>query len=48
MVVKKVKGGYKVAKEGGGGYFSKKPQSKKKAEEQLKAIEANKHKKRRK
>ena len=44
MTVKKVRGGYKVLKEHGGGYFSKKPQTKQKAEAQLRAIEAGKHK----
>jgi hypothetical protein len=46
MTVKKVKGGYKVVSEDGSGRtFSKKPQSKAQAEAQLRAIEANKHKK---
>lgn len=43
MTVKKVKGGYKVVSPQGHA-FSKKPQSKKKAQSQLNAIEANKHK----
>lgn len=45
MTLERVKGGYKIRKEHGSGYFSKKPQSKEKAEAQLRAIEANKHKK---
>lgn len=43
MSVKKVKGGYKVVKEHGKGTFSKKPQTKAKAQAQLRAIEAHKH-----
>jgi len=42
--VVKVPGGYKVKKENSNKTFSKKPQSKEKAEAQLRAIEANKHK----
>lgn len=42
-MLEKVNGGYKVKKEHGSGYFSKKPQSKKKAQAQLRAIEAHKH-----
>jgi hypothetical protein len=42
MTVKKVSGGYKV-KSPSGHAFSKKPMSKRKAQAQLRAIEANKH-----
>lgn len=42
MTVKKVKGGYAVVSPEGH-RFSKKPQSKSKAQAQLRAIEANKH-----
>jgi len=42
MTVQKVKGGYKV-KAPNGHAFSKHPQSKEKAEAQLRAIEAHKH-----
>lgn len=44
MVIKKVKGGYKNVSKSGK-KFSKKPLTKKKAGAQLRAIEANKHKK---
>jgi len=43
VAVKKVKGGYKVVQEGTGHAFSKHPQSKQKAQAQLRAIEAHKH-----
>lgn len=43
MSVRKMSGGYKVVKENGKGTFSKKPQTKAKAEAQLRAIEASKH-----
>ena len=39
--LKKVGSGYKVAKKSGGKTFSKKPQTKKKAEAQMRAIYAN-------
>ena len=44
MVVKKVKGGFKVVSPAGKA-FSKKPQTKAKAKAQLRAIQANKHRK---
>lgn len=42
MSVKKVSGGYKVVAPGGHA-FSKRPQTKAKAQAQLRAIEASKH-----
>lgn len=42
-MLEKVDGGYKVKKEHGSGYFSHRPQSKAKAQAQLRAIEASKH-----
>ncbi len=44
MTVKKISGGYKVVSERGKA-FSKKPQTKAKAQAQLRAIEANRGKK---
>jgi hypothetical protein len=45
MVLKKVRGGWKVKRHSGKGYLSKKPQSKSTALAQLRAIKANQRKK---